>query len=108
NKEEVKRKNNEFRLKYPNKVKSYKLKQSYGISLKEYNSLKKAQNNLCAICNKRPETRVTKKYRLCVDHNHATGKVRGLLCFGCNSALGYVNENKDIIKNMIKYLDLHR
>lgn len=42
---------------------------------------------------------------LVVDHNHQTRKVRGFICSNCNSALGYVKENKEIIGNLIKYLD---
>jgi hypothetical protein len=53
-----------------------------GVSDEEYAALLEAQHGGCAICGNPPKTR-----RLSVDHNHRTGKVRGLLCFRCNRAL---------------------
>jgi len=43
-------------------------------------------------------------YCFCIDHNHKTGKIRGLLCCRCNLALGNVNENVTILLNMVNYL----
>ena len=45
---------------------------------------------------------------LCVDHNHKTGKLRGLLCRTCNSALGLVDDNMDWLLNCIEYLRKYR
>ena len=53
-----------------------------GVSDAEYDRLLEAQNGGCAICGNPPKTR-----RLHVDHNHRTGRIRGLLCFRCNRAL---------------------
>ena len=53
-----------------------------GVSDDEYARLLEAQGGGCAICGAKPKTR-----RLHVDHDHATGKVRGLLCHRCNRAL---------------------
>jgi len=61
------------------------LKYLYKISLEEYTRLLKQQNGVCAIC-KLPQ--VDKRKYLCVDHDHKTGKVRGLLCNLCNVGLG--------------------
>lgn len=76
----------------------YDIKRKYGISKKEYLALLKKQNNKCAICYLIP------KNRLCVDHNHQTNKIRGLLCHRCNRVLGIVNDNPKIIKKILKYL----
>lgn len=77
------------------------LRIKYGISLSDYNKLKEKQNNCCEICG-RHESEF--KRRMCVDHNHATGEVRGLLCNHCNTALGHVFEDESILLNMINYL----
>ncbi len=68
-------------------------------ALKVYNEMLTSQNNLCAICN-RPESKKSKQgvvRSLAVDHCHSTGKVRGLLCFDCNTTLGKVERNYDKI-----------
>lgn len=72
----------------------------YGINLTEsrYAELLKAQQNRCAICLE------VKSYRLHVDHNHATGQIRGLLCRNCNRGLGYFLEDANIIREAINYL----
>src|ERR1035437_2880910 len=86
-----KSKNKEWRMKNPDRLKEYKLKLKYNISMEIYKVMLQNQKNLCAICNK-PETSLDKTgknvMRLAVDHNHITGKVRGLLCGKCNMSLG--------------------
>ena len=76
------------------------LKKNYGITIKQYDILFAKQNGVCAICHK-PEG--VSKY-LCVDHNHNSGKVRGLLCRKCNLALGHIDDSILILEEMIKYL----
>lgn len=81
----------------------------FGITTEEYNAMVVAQGNLCAICG-RPEKRMMhdKPKRLSVDHCHATGKVRSLLCNQCNSLLGLAEDNVVILNNAIKYLEKHK
>lgn len=55
------------------------------------------QNHKCAIC--KNET------KLCVDHDHTSGKVRGLLCSRCNSGLGFFRDSIDFLKSAVEYLD---
>ncbi len=81
------------------------LKRDYGITLEQYDEMCRIQNDLCAVCCE-PERH--KKRRLSVDHDHATGIVRGLLCHRCNKALGLLRENIKTLKNMIKYLSEKR
>ena len=45
--------------------------------------------------------------KICFDHDHKTGKFRGWICWGCNVALGHVEDNKNILKKMVKYLEIH-
>lgn len=77
-----------------------RLMYEYGITFADYERMNETQKGLCAICVK--PCRTGKK--LCVDHNHATGQVRGLLCRGCNSAIGLLLEDKSILESAIKYL----
>ena len=75
------------------------LKRNYGISLVQYKSLLRKQANRCAICKQ-----IVRNNKLCVDHNHKTKAVRGLLCNKCNQALGLLQEKILNCKNMISYL----
>ncbi len=67
--------------------------------------MRAAQHDVCAIC-KRPETHMRNEHTigLSVDHDHATGKLRGLLCFRCNTTLGRVNDNPELLEQMAAYL----
>ena len=82
----------------PGKIKDYYEK--YGITYAEYNLMLRKQHYKCKIC-KIPEG----KKALSVDHNHITGKVRGLLCNNCNSLLGYAKDNPIILQLAIDYLE---
>lgn len=83
----------------PLKRKGIKLKR-YGLTVEEYYKLYTQQNNVCKIC-KRP---CATGRELSVDHCHKTGKVRGLLCSKCNSALGGFEDNIEVILVAIEYL----
>jgi hypothetical protein len=91
--EDAIRASREFRARDPEKVKlgvrSATLRGKYGITLEEYDRLLEAQGGICAICGTQPGKR-----RLCVDHNHSTGLVRGLLCFRCNYGLPWFRESQ--------------
>jgi len=82
------------------------LKYRYNLSLKDYQSLLKSQNGVCAICG-RAETRKNRYGGTCqlhIDHDHKTKKVRGLLCSKCNAGLGLFNDDIKLLKRAIKYL----
>ena len=86
--------------------KKYRL-QKYNLNLQGYFRILKKQHGVCAICNKKQTRRgnnTNKLYLLDVDHNHKTGKIRGLLCGNCNKAIGLFNENILIFQNAIRYL----
>ncbi len=76
------------------------LKKEYGITLQEYVRLFELQNGVCKMC-KNPEI----KKCLAVDHNHKTGKVRGLLCQQCNCMIGFIENKNLFIKDIQKYLE---
>ena len=69
----------------------------YGLTLAEYRALQARQGNACAICRK--PARV-----LCIDHCHVTGRVRGLLCPKCNSALGFCDDDPRLLRAALAYL----
>lgn len=83
-----------------------RFRQRYGISVEEYLALLDRQNGLCAICG-RAERHVYKDGRspaLSVDHNHQTGACRGLLCKNCNNAIGLLDDNPELIRRALHYL----
>lgn len=73
----------------------------YGISQQEYDEMLIRQDGHCAICPTEP----TAKKKLCVDHDHTTGKVRGLLCHDCNIAIGKFKENPMLVQRAALYLN---
>ena len=75
----------------------------YGISLGDYNFMLDAQGYKCAICQKHQSNF---KRSLCVDHDHVTGKVRGLLCDLCNTAIGKLNDDARLLKRAALYIEL--
>lgn len=79
---------------------------SYGITLAEYDEIFEKQKGKCAICGLPEKYSVTMGYarRLCVDHDHKTDKVRGLLCNKCNTRLA-VLDDEDFVKKAEKYLN---
>jgi hypothetical protein len=104
------------RLKYKDSIKKYNdskvehrrnycMKKNYGIDVAFYNSLLEKQQNVCSIC-KRPE-RVKRSGNsfLSIDHCHKSGKIRGLLCQNCNSAIGKLEDNVEFLKSAIDYLE---
>ena len=74
----------------------------YGITEDVLESMRKEQKNKCAICGKMINES-TKNFA--IDHDHKTGKVRGLLCMNCNIGLGAFVDNKVIMQKAIDYLD---
>jgi len=104
NKEEIKEKQNVYRKTSRGKESQRKshIKYRYNLTVEEYNQLLLKQNSVCALCLNPEQISGTV---LCVDHCHSTGKVRGLLCRMCNSALGKFKDDKDILKRAVEYLE---
>ena len=87
----------DWRRRNPGKSLAVQRKYQYGITSDEVNALRQRQEGLCAICRGGlvPE---------CVDHDHSSGRVRGLLCKKCNSLLGFARDSVEILTSAIKYL----
>lgn len=77
------------------------LKRCYNMTLEEYQTLLKNQDNKCAIC--KIDQKDCNK-RMSVDHCHRTGKIRGLLCDGCNRGIGYLGDSIARILEAAEYL----
>lgn len=99
----------------PEKAFDTYLRRTYGLTLERYSELLAEQGGCCAICGEPPTVqnsgRWTRKRRrpappkLVVDHDHETGKVRGLLCGMCNAGLGHLKDSLDVLRFAIKYLE---
>jgi hypothetical protein len=94
-----------YRKMNPQKEQARSLRNNFNLSLEEYKRMWDSQGGLCAICNQ-PEThkRNGKTKNLAVDHDHQTGKIRGLLCFDCNTGIGKLKEDASILLSAIHYL----
>ena len=84
------------------------LRNKFNLTLAEYTAMAIAQEGKCAICRgDETHTRGGKVKALSVDHDHVTGKIRGLLCSECNQALGKVKDSRETLLAMVAYLDKH-
>lgn len=91
----------------PPETKKHKnLQRDYGITFDDYKAMYDAQDGRCKICREPLDLFCTHNapHKTCVDHNHTTGKIRGILCSPCNSGIGFFKEDIDIISNAIAYL----
>jgi hypothetical protein len=86
------------------KEKHYYIKSRYGISKKEYEQMLVDRNFTCDICGYKQPENAKKMQKLYIDHCHTTNVIRGLLCFSCNTGLGYFKDNIENITKTIKYL----
>ena len=81
------------------------LKKNYGITLADYDAMVEKQGGKCAICEStKPKT---PGVRFAVDHDHKTGKVRGLLCGPCNAGIGKLGDDIALLTAAIEYLRDH-
>lgn len=79
-------------------VHAARVKATYGLTRQDYETVLAAQDGVCAICQGK------RSYRLCVDHDHATGEVRGLLCRRCNKLLRDVRDSVAVLNGAVMYL----
>ena len=91
-------------VEYIRAKRSSRYKLQHKISLDEFESRLKAQNNKCKICGIHLES---SGYTTHMDHDHKTGKLRDILCTNCNRGLGHFHDNTEILMEAIKYLQSH-
>ena len=99
--------NQEYQKQNHTQLRNYKLQRIYKISIEVLQMLYETQQGACAIC-KVPLTLKKNSKGVSVeqvDHNHTTGKVRGLLCLNCNTALGLLKDNVNVLQEAKKYLE---
>jgi hypothetical protein len=77
-------------------ARNYHLRRRYGITAEHFDAMFAEQGGLCAICREAPAQHV--------DHDHKTNRVRGLLCFNCNGALGQFRDREDLMLRAVLYL----
>lgn len=97
-------KKEEYYKKRKEKYVDRKLRKKFGISYEQYKKILDRQDGKCSICGKTPEEN---KKLLAVDHNHLTGKNRGLLCSSCNICIGFIEKNKLSVNSISNYLTTH-
>ncbi|MCC7389392.1 MAG: endonuclease VII domain-containing protein [Phycisphaerales bacterium] len=83
-----------------------RLRAKYRITPEQYEAWAILQDGRCAICRQLPPV-TPQRTVLVVDHCHTTGKPRGLLCYRCNASLGMVGESLNVLRNMVRYLEVH-
>ena len=101
NSDEVKKDQREYYHLNKERIRDNYLRRTFGISLKEYNDLLALQNNVCELCGGSP---VVKDKGFAVDHCHKTGKIRALLCRGCNVGIGNLKDDPELLEKAAAYI----
>lgn len=103
----------DWTVKNPDRSFDGHLRRSFGITLADYNAMLEQQGGVCAICGGGPTARSNRRRgggkvfipRLVVDHDHASGKVRGLLCSTCNTGIGGLKDDAALVRRALEYLE---
>jgi hypothetical protein len=106
NKDKTAKYDREWAQKHPEKILAKSRRRNlrkFGLVPEQYEAMLQNQGGVCAICGMNRDAR-----RLAVDHDHATNKVRGILCHFCNTALGKFLDSVEILKKAIEYLEKSR
>ena len=106
-KPEVKLYQTNYRKRPKSRLRKAELRRKYrrNVLKGEYDQILVMQHNCCAICGRHQSEL---KQSLCIDHDHKTGKNRGLLCHRCNLGIGFFGDNPSILQNVIVYLDRYK
>lgn len=81
-----------------------RLRERYGMTYDEYLTRVEQQGGVCAICRNPGRKRTPRGLPLVVDHDHRTGRIRGLLCSPCNTALGRLGDTEEAMERVLEYL----
>lgn len=111
NREKCRQATANWRSKNPDYETNRKLKERYGITPEKYTELLVVQGNRCAICGNEEtarHNRSKKVQKLAVDHDHLTGKIRGILCQECNRGIAKFHEDISRLRGAIDYLSKYK
>lgn len=84
----------------PGRIRARNIQRLYGLTRAEYDAMVIAQGGVCAVCGRGPQ-----RTELCIDHDHETGRVRGLLCQHCNRGLGLLGDDATLMRKLADYVD---
>lgn len=98
-----------WRAKIPGYTRDKHLRRTFGITLIQYDEMFKAQSGKCKLCGRKEwkiiNAKGGKPHNLAVDHCHKTGKIRGLLCAACNTAIGHLQDDPKLLHRVILYIE---
>lgn len=104
NPESFARARRKYKEAHPERSRLSLMKKKYGMGAGEFESMYEAQGGRCKICGEEIEQWDRRTHRTHIDHDHKTGKVRGILCSNCNKLLGYARDDSAILKAAVEYL----
>jgi len=93
---------NQWRKDNPNRARTITLRYRYGITYEDWLKIWINQDGRCAICGEP----FAQPSNACIDHNHKTGEIRGLLCKKCNLGIGCFDDNQSLMGRAIKYVSV--
>ncbi len=91
----------------PSWWRKYQLKRDFGLTINDYEAMLEAHGYRCAICNSLFDMDVVAR-KPNLDHCHKSGKVRGVLCFSCNTSIGKFGDDIEVLKSAISYLERNK
>lgn len=95
-----------WRKKNPHRVRASHIQRLYGLTLEQYDAIRKQQKDRCAVCKTKRPGDTERHGWFWVDHCHRTGRVRGLLCPRCNTGLGAFRDDPAMLKAALAYLEV--
>ena len=94
--------------KYRAYFRNWRVKKVYGITPAQYEQTLSDQGGVCAVCGRVPNGSSRMEKTLLIDHDHETGKIRGLLCNNCNSGMGIMGDTEEHLLAALAYLRKHK
>jgi hypothetical protein len=99
NKDVIDARNDAYYKANPDAAWARQLRRRFGMTVDDYNAMVRAQHGVCAVCRQSPNGN-----HLCVDHDHRTGLIRGLLCDACNGGIGQFDDDVQLLASAAEYL----